>query len=210
MAGLMWVSEKAGGPEIFHLISGIVSCVVGAWSPTMLHTRCVCVCVSGGRCVCVWTEPHGGFQWMGCRVDCEGWWEWLLWTMPLPLFHSLILRQAHCKESPRAFSTQLFPMGNMTLTVAHVCHITHRFRRKTKNIVWMMNDGAGRLIIRHFILLWCINCLEHIDSHTPALAPALPQVLTHTHRPTLNQGCEKKWTTFSQHHLSLWLVHKWE
>lgn len=48
----------------------------------------------------------------------------------------LILRP-QCEESP---SQPSFPHGKyLTLTVAHVCHITRRFRRGKKKHVCMMN-----------------------------------------------------------------------
>lgn len=126
------VKKKASGPEIFHLYSsGIVSCVDGVVFSAMLQTRCM-ACVSCGS-ILVYGQSHTeGSSGGVCRVDCEGWWQWLLWTTPLcpsprpprPT-NPLILRQAHCEESP---SQPSFPHGKyLTLTVAHVCHITCRF-----------------------------------------------------------------------------------
>lgn len=63
--------EKAGGPEIFHVNSGIVSCVDGARFSTMLQTRCMRVCCVGG--IFVYGQSHmEGSSGGGCRVDCEG------------------------------------------------------------------------------------------------------------------------------------------
>lgn len=43
-------------------------------------------------------------------------------------------------------------------------------------------DLCNSLMKRHFILQWCIHCLEHTDLHTLStllLTNALPQVFTH-------------------------------
>lgn len=82
-----------------------------------------------------------------------------------------------------------FPHGKyLTLTVAHVCHITCRFRRGKKTLyVWWMMELYNRILMkRSFILLWCINCLEHIHLHTPCYHTSsntctTPRYWTHIH-----------------------------
>lgn len=82
-----------------------------------------------------------------------------------------------------------FPHGKyLTLTVAHVCHITCRFRREKKTLyVWWMMELYNRILMkRSFILLWCINCLEHIHLHTPCYHTSsntctTPRYWTHIH-----------------------------
>lgn len=151
-----------------------------------------CVCVVR-EYISVWTEPHGGFQWRGCRVDStvrgddsDSYEQ--CFSAPNPNPNPLFSGRPIARRVPGP-SQPSFPHGKyLTLTVAHVCHITRRFRRgkkKTLYVWWMMELCNRSLMKRCFILLWCINCLEHIHLHTLAitllLTPALPQVLTHIH-----------------------------
>lgn len=126
--------------------------------------------------ISVWTEPHGGFQWRGCRVDCEGWWQWLQWTMPLcpcptPLFSGRpIARRVPGPSQPS------FPHGKyLMLSVAHVCHITHRFRRGKKHCMydewWSYGIGSwwkdilffcGALTVKEHTYI----CTHHHTSNT--------------------------------------------
>lgn len=170
-------------------------------------------CCRLGACVCVVWEVYLCMDRATWRVPVEGTQSWLWGVMtvtpmnnasapvPPPLFSGRpIARRVPGPSQPS------FPHGKyLTLTVAHVCHITRRFRRrrekKTLYVWWMMELCNRSPMKRHFILLWCINCLEHtyICTHllsTLLLTPALPQVSTHTHNPPPpsppphpNQGC---------------------
>lgn len=163
-------------------------------------------CCRLGACVCVVWEVYLCMDRATWRVPVEGDAELTVRgdetvtpmnnasvPVPPPLFSGRPI----ARRVPRP-SQPSFPHGKyLTLTVAHVCHITLRFRRRKKKnknkktlYVWWMMELCNRSPMkRHFILLWCINCLEHtyICTHllsTLLLTPALPQVSTHTHNPS--------------------------
>lgn len=151
MARLVWVflrerrrkeKKKAGGPEIFHLNSGVLC----RWSSIFLRA-CVRIAWEVYLCMDRATRrvPVEGER----RVDCEGWWlcdsyeqclcpcptpspfhppHPTLFTPPPPLFSGRpIARRVPGPSQPS------FPHGKyLTLTVAHVCHITRRFRKEEK------------------------------------------------------------------------------
>lgn len=134
------------------------------WRVSLIFRRCkLCSppCCRVCACLCVvwvyfsvWSEPHKRvIQWWGCRVDCEG--RWLLWTMPLcpaPVPPPLISGRPIGRRVPGP-SQPSFPHGKyLTLTVAHVCHITHRSRRKIKTLyVWWMMELYNRSLMEEKI-----------------------------------------------------------
>lgn len=106
--------EGWGEPVLLKYFTGVVGCVDGSRFLRLAEDSVrLCAFVCG--CMLAYGQSHTGRVSRGetGRVECEGWRQWLLWTTPLcpssPPASPLILRQAHCKESPRTLSTQFSP-----------------------------------------------------------------------------------------------------
>lgn len=201
MASLVWVFRKSRQPWNISLV--FRWCELCWWS-CFLHRGAdsVHACVLHGSIISVWTEPHAGFQWRGCRVDCEGWWQWLLWTTPLcahPIpSHPNPPTPPHPPNSGRPIARRVpgpsqpsFPHGKyLTLTVAHVCHITCRFRRKNHCMYdewWSYIIGAWWKEVLFFcgaLTVWYTHTFAHACCHTSSDTCTTPGIDTHLHPPT--------------------------
>lgn len=97
-----------------------------------------------------------------------------------------------------------FPHGKyLTLTVAHVCHITCRFRREKKHCMydewWSYIIGSWWKEVLFFcgaLTVWNTYICTHLAIillQTPALPPGIEHTSTPSHHqhhhPTLSQGC---------------------
>lgn len=169
-------------------------------------------CCRLGACMCVvreyisvWTEPHGGFQWRGCRVDStvrgddsDSYEQ--CFSAPNPNPNPLFSGRPIARRVPGP-SQPSFPHGKyLTLTVAHVCHITRRFRRgKKKHCMydewWSYVIGAWWKDVLFFcgaLTVWntyiCTHLLSHFFWHLHYPRYWHTSTPSH-HHPILSQGC---------------------
>lgn len=119
-------------------------CKLCWWSRFLrLAADSVHVCVLCGSIFAYGQSHTEGLPWKGMQS-----WVWGVMTVTpmnnasLPLSHPSYSQAGPFARRVPGPSQPSFPHGKyLTLTVAHVCHISCRFRRKKKSIVCMMNDG---------------------------------------------------------------------